>query len=485
VLLRDERGIYGISAERDYGGGLALILRRDRLAEARDPHLTAVLQPITGGRRRTGPFFRSLEEAFRSEIHHELLRRKGLCWPPPQERGVKWWSTDPKQQARNRQLFHGLRIKSLAIVNALIRQALAEAADPDALRLARRFSFGLRYPLYRAATLSQRAGQLAEVFPALAVMLFCAHSTDTAAQRRRQEAIALVEAGAPLRRVAAAANFPMALRRVRPRTARWALAAGEICTQYPALFHAYLPDSHTRAKTWLRAVLGSADIGPDYGEWTAKHCFEISNEPDALFSTLEDIADWVKACYRSTVPPHVRRALLGRNHPDSIDHGGDQFVTRRFSPDMSLRTVLKLSGEWHEAVANNMTGPDGAFPPPWFEAGQLGGYNIIPIVSAGELYREGHAMRHCAGNYAADVHRGQLYLYSIREQGSRVATLALAFTHDRRVAISQLRGPCNASVPKPLERAVRTWLRGQTPRLPPLPAPKNGGPFPDEFDVPF
>ena len=41
-------------------------------------------------------------------------------------------------------------------------------------------------------------------------------------------------------------------------------------------------------------------------------------------------------------------------------------MARRFSPDMSLETVLRLSDEWHEAVANDLSGPQFDFPEPWW-----------------------------------------------------------------------------------------------------------------------
>jgi hypothetical protein len=464
-LLRDHHGIYGISAETNFVGDMkltSLILRRDLLADA-DMHYRCypVLQPIFGGTRH-GLFWYSLEEHMRQEIHHELLARRGLPWP----RVERWWSSDPKQQARNRQMFHGLRLKSLAIINALIRQALSAAAEPDALKLARRFQFQYRYWIYRAAALNHRAMQLAEAFPALAVAIYI-----DADKQRNQETAMMVEAGAPLRRVAEVMNIPMALRWVKPRAARAALAAAEVCRRDPKLFHAHMPDSLPRAALWLRAIRRADDSGPEFVEWTAQHCLQISNEPEALFSTLDDLSDWVKAGYRAQVPPHVRRALLGR-HNDAPS--GEQFVTRPFSPDMSLRTVMKLSAEWHEAVANNMNGPDQTFPPPWCGAGQSNGYEIIPITTAGDLYLEGRAMHHCAGTLTRGVSAGRCYLFSIREHGERVATLELVRGGEDQARVGQLRGPCNAQVSKSIKRAVRVWLREQRPRLPSLPKRNKG-----------
>jgi hypothetical protein len=164
-LLCDRRGIYGIGVSDAYDiEALAwacgidetdnpkppdLILRPDMLRCARRSfNKSAVLQKIMGGFRH-GMFTHSHEESLRQVIHHEALLRAGLPWPPPDSIGMRYWSRDKKQQDRNRQIYHGLRRGSLHIINKLIGTALQEAADPDALKLARRFAFHFREPIYR------------------------------------------------------------------------------------------------------------------------------------------------------------------------------------------------------------------------------------------------------------------------------------------------------------------------------------------------
>jgi hypothetical protein len=193
-LLRDRRGIYGIGVSDAYDieavawacgvdpkdtwqieRASNLILRPDMFQFGNISG--AVLQKITGGFRH-GMFTRSPEERLRQVIHHEALIRAGLPWPPPHdpwplEKEIKYWSRDKKQQGRNRQVYHGLRRGSLHIINKLIGIALQEAADPDALKVARRFRFCHREPIYRAGAKSRRALQLAEAFPVLALAVYC------------------------------------------------------------------------------------------------------------------------------------------------------------------------------------------------------------------------------------------------------------------------------------------------------------------------
>ena len=480
-LLRDRRGIYGIGVSDPYdiealawacGAGPRdtyrtphvgnLILRPDMLQSGKECEYRpgAVLQKIIGGFRH-GMFTHSNEERLRQVIHHEALIRAGLPWPPQHEKGIKYWSRDKKQQDRNRQIYHGLRLGSLHVINKLIDRVLREAADQDALKVARRFAFrqGYRESIYRAGAKSRRALQLAETFPVLALAVFGgearywrhwhehpvtgfdfekieAAKSETA--RRVQEATDLIERGSRLRDVAAVMQIPMALRRVKPGAAHLAVACPN-----PEWIISLMPDSLPRMRVWLRAVYGAHHrAGSDFAEWTARHASQIPCQSEnELHSFLNDTADWVRASHGSD---------------------GHQLVVRPFKPTMSLRTVTKLSAEWHEAVASNLTGPQHTFPAPWFPAAKVNGVEIIPIDNSADLYREGASMHHCVGTYAEEVRAGRYYVYSICRDGERLATAGLILIGDR-VRLHEIRGPCNAAVPKQITAIVQRWLGAQAP----------------------
>jgi hypothetical protein len=465
-LLRDGRGIYGIGVSDlfDYEAvawscGIepelwehenpgALILRWDRLVETKPRY--AVLQRIVGGFRRS-IFHHSVEERLRQFIHHEALRRAGLCWPPrPNRDDPEWWSHDKKWQAHNRGIYHGLRLRSLQVINNLIGKALEEAADADAVKAARRFCFNHRENIYRAAALSRRALQLTDTFPVLALALYSAErwqrSDDLVA--RQNSAAALVERGARLRDVAAAMDIPMALRRIKPGAAH---LLAEVFCEHPEIMH-FMPEALPRSKVWLQLVRwANHNVGVDYAKWIAKNLAQIPGGLQQAGAFVSDLADWVRACTTTEADERVLPEVRGK-----------QFVARPFTPSMSLKTVTKLSADWHEAVAADMSGPRFAFPSPWYPAAKLGTYEILPIESSAELYREGAAMHHCAGTYACEVKCGAIYVYSIRGDGERLATLELG-RNGNRPALIQLRGPCNAQPPKEITAIVQRWLRAQPP----------------------
>jgi hypothetical protein len=469
-LLRDRQGVYGIGVSDAYDieamawacgaewrdtacrtpRAKNLILRPDMLHLGKQSPFGsfAVLQKITGGFRH-GMFTHSHEEGLRQVIHHEALICAGLPWPPTLE--LPYWSRDKKQQHRNRQIYHGLRRGSLHTVNKLISVALREAADPDALKVARRFPFRYRELIYRAAAKSRRALQLADAFPVLALAVYAktaAHwlykvdfSIDDVDDvwAKEKAAADMVERGVRLRDIAGVMQIPMALRRVKPgaahlvgpyHNAEWVISC--------------MPRSLPHVRTWLRAVRDAHLRGGfEFADWAAKHVLQIPvGSENELLSFLHDLADWVRATH---------------------GNDGHQFVVRPFKPTMSLRTVTKLSSEWHEAVASNMTGPQLTFPAPWFPAATINSVNIIPIDNSADLYREGATMHHCVGTYAEEVRAGRFYVYSIRREGEHVATASL-IRDGSRAQLHELRGPCNSPVPKQINALVGRWLRTQAPR---------------------
>jgi hypothetical protein len=472
-LLRDARGVYGIGVSEpfDYEAvawrcGVMpewftfehppepLILRPDWFMDTK-PH-RAVLQKIVGGFRR-GPFMRSGEERLRQFIHHEALNRAGLPWPPS-DHNERWWSTDKKQQARNRGVYHGLRCLSLHVINDLIGKALQEAADADAVKAARRFTLAHRERIYRAAALSRRALQLTETFPVLATAIYsdqwrllppAADFNNQDARRteladRKSIAAHLVDRGARLRDVAAVMNIPMTLRHIKPGAAH--LATDLFC-QHPEFLN-FLPDTTMRQRIWLPVVnWACARVDTDFGAWTARHVPKIAGRrAQEVGSFVSDIANWV----------HTGK------HTPAAPQAGHEFVVRPFTPTMSLKTVTTLSAEWHEAVAARMDGPDAAFPPPWYPAAKAGDFDILPIERSAELYREGAAMHHCVGTYADAVQSGDCYVYSVRHADKRIATFALVRCAVSAV-LSEVRGPCNAQVPQKIIATVGRWLRAQPP----------------------
>ena len=261
--------------------------------------------------------------------------------------------------------------------------------------------------------------------------------------QQQQDAAKLVECGARLRDVAAALNFPLALRHVPPGAAH---LVGSVVLRHPDLIQ-WMPRQTPAAKIWL-LVVGFAHNrgGDDFGRWIARHVSEIPGRLNGVAHTVTDLADWVRA----------------------REGSGREFVTRSFTPAMGLKAATQASQEWHEAVATHADCRQGLeLPPPWFPAAKQGAFEIVPIATAADLYREGQAMHHCVATYADRVREGACYVFSVRQSGERVATVSLV-RHGARVLIEQVRGPCNSTPTTAIMTAVQQWLRTR-------PAPANLG----------
>lgn len=270
----------------------------------------------------------------------------------------------------------------------------------------------------------------------------------------------LVKVGAPLRKVAECAGVPTALRKVKPGATHHALRGLELFTANPDLIHAHMPQSLPRMRFWLKTVAFAKALSPgvDFAEFVAKNVFWIGTADDEIIAWVENTADWVRACR-----PQSNSRLFRAS--------GSEFVTRRFSPGMSVRTVNALSEAWHEAVTNARSVPSFAFPVPWAQAAKADDYEILPITDNVELFREGRAMHHCVGTYGAEAVEGKCYIFSLRKDGKKMATIELVRSGDK-VELGQIRGRCNGLVAKEIKYAVRKWLKTQKPfLLPDKPGP--------------
>ena len=177
--------------------------------------------------------------------------------------------------------------------------------------------------------------------------------------------------------------------------------------------------------------------GDDFARWIARHVPEIPGRLNEVAHAVTDLLDWAYA----------------------REGSGREFVTRSFTPAMGLKAATQASQEWHEAVATNADCRQGReLPAPWYPAAKQGAFDIIPIATAIDLYREGQAMHHCVATYADRVREGACYVFSVRQRGQRVATVSLV-RDGARILIEQVRGPRNTTPPTAIMMALQQWLR--------------------------
>ena len=451
-LLADERGVFGVgltsgdSVVRTSSRGDRVILLRPG---ARGGHPSPALQPIPQGRMMWG----TAECDLIGDLLTAMLDRAGVARSgfTPGE----WPSLDSVAHASDRRRWHAYRRSAYAIVNNLVREALA-VAPAEALRAARRFPLKRRGEVYQAITASPRMLQLADTFPALLAGIVGAPGPV------RDEAVGLVERGAKLGVLAEHARLPLALRKCRPGVVGMALSlhadrlTGDPDVDLGRLVRAFLPATTQAQRRWFGAVRQAWHIGGPYLDWVARHALELGATRAAAGASVSDIADWVRAGYIAGIPKHTLRAI-GQH----VGTEGVGFVTRAFCPSMAVRTVRDLSGAWHEAVALSGTYAQKALPPPWRDAETIAGLTITPLSTAAEIAAEGRAMHHCAKTLIPKVACGEAYLFGVRRGDKRIATVEVGRSYGS-VAIAQMRGLSNALLDSDLQRTLRRWAGQQT-----------------------
>jgi hypothetical protein len=284
ALLRDEKGIYGIGLSDEYlqadlpndligyDGRLKdikLILRPDRITEACGNY-APILQKLP--RRRH--FRETLESELRDEMVRVMHHRAGI--------------SHGFADANQRRAFYGMPIKAARILNWVIGQVIP-VADPEALRVARRFTIRRRWWIYSAGIRNPRALQLAESFPFLAYLIYINERGDDEQQEKRKATSAMVDHGARLREIAAIWELPAVLRRIKPGAVH--LVFGLLRARPELLSH--MPEPLPQMRRWLRAVkYAQGQGGDDYAAWIARNWSEIRGQE------IADLADWIKASRR-------------------------------------------------------------------------------------------------------------------------------------------------------------------------------------------
>jgi PcfJ-like protein len=440
-LLRDENGVFGLAITNKEN--CPIITRPGMQANLRH---VAALQALP----RLKFFGSALEGQFADYLFTVLLARDGFDRRSRPRSPADWWAVEKEAQDRNRRRFHVRKRQAVLIINNLIREALG-VADQNALRLARRFYPNTRYRIYHIIAGSERMQQLAETFPAL-VYWIADRLGHTHRRAHREEAahraIEAVERGALLKTVADILEVPMAYRGIKPGACGIVRPADKLS----ALLYAYLPATTAAQRRWLRAIRRTEDVGEQYTRWVARNFANLDQGTIGLTTArVSDLGDWVRASYAAMTPAHIVHALTGGRRRQS------KLITRPFSPDMAAATVSELSDQWHQDVAMAKHA-DRPIPPAWRPAEKIAGIDFIPLTTAAEIVLEGRTMHHCVATYIDRVAAGRGYIYSVRN-GATLATVNVERDRDGKVRIDDMRGPCNAVLPKPLQAKIRRWFQ--------------------------
>jgi hypothetical protein len=282
-----------------------------------------------------------------------------------------------------------------------------------------------------------RIADLAASFPALLFALAVPRPEFDPAP-----ALACVIDGLSLTEAAAAADLPLWLRKLPPEAFVGSISRlpnGELFRRQIAN---HLPRSPKLASTWLRVV---ADVA------------SLAHEPAALWIAREIVRE-----PRRVTP--TRLQLIGLWSWFSLQPAtfGHELIRRPWAPDMHMSPALAAVDDWRTMIALHMNLGSEPIADMWLQAGHMAGYDFLPLNTVSAINEEADAMRNCLKSYGYGVACNASRLWSVRQNGERVATLRLGRLSGRRrdplPNIVELEGAGNVKAPKELWWAARQWL---------------------------
>lgn len=303
-----------------------------------------------------------------------------------------------------------------------------------------RFEMKVQKAVRRLIQSSPCLFDLAHVFPGALYVL----AARIGPAPKRRKALALVNAGAPLRDVAKELALPFWLRRLPPEAFSGPLTGVPSSDVFARRIANHLPGPDADRAFWLSSVTFAARAADEYfALWLAQQkIFDERGEPERLFAVLAAYA------WHSTNDTSVARRL----------------ITVPWRPEMAFDTAVCAAKSWLNRIRLVVQLGEGAMTDSWLVTGEAGGLSFVPLITSQEILVEAHAMQNCADQYADRLTRDRCRLFSVRRRGVRLATLEIG-PHPREMgvlAITQLKARHNLPVSNDVWQAAYAWLGTQS-----------------------
>jgi hypothetical protein len=325
------------------------------------------------------------------------------------------------------------KTKSIKYFNYLVKEIIKNA-NPECLRIARRFPAEYRLAIYIESLRDHKFAQLAEVFPLLACQIL---EVRYRKQRRIKaifnsdddylnNVIEKTDLSMKLKDLAELYKLPMCLRNIKPYCVEYAYRyeAVKFAEKYPQAFHAFMPTKTMQQHRWL-SVLGILRTHPfevnsadDYILWVMKNIPKKCNmKLNELNLYISEIDDWRRATRQNQDVIRLRVENLS------------------FNSKLTLDGAIERSKQWHEQIhtiqreQRIINANKYVFPKPPFNDFEKDGWTISALTKGEDLVYEGDAMHHCVNTYAQRVADGLCYIYSLKKDGERKATIELSISH--------------------------------------------------------
>lgn len=267
--------------------------------------------------------------------------------------------------------------------------------------------------------------------------------------RARTSALALVSDGAPLTQVLHALNLPGWTRRLPPESLHHpfpdALCVRHDDRAFAATVAPFIPGRAEPNALWLNTVAAARAMGDrSFASWVAAR--SRRNPTLADLRVMRLVAAY--AFFTST-----------QKDAQACAH------ERAWSPNCSLGFALHEAHDWLVAQILMLQQRERARRYPHYCRHRFGEATFVLLETQHDLAEEGRLMRHCAARYAGATAAGQSFLYSVRCNQDRIATIEVkevaepARRHGITHAVVQSSAFGNARPHPAVTQACDAWVR--------------------------
>ena len=266
----------------------------------------------------------------------------------------------------------------------------------------------------------------------------------------REQLSSMCESGAQLRDVMRAYGLPLPLRLIDATvlTSTRATVIRRLALMNPSTLAQIIPATRPKQNAWLQAL----------DNWCGGMAYRsVRDRSQCLFF------EWAATNYPGVT---YREANMVRHMVDFVGAHADTF-----NPRWTLDRARAEEQKWHAELATvktvkrtrvalNTVIDYKPLPLLW----EHGGLSFVALQTGKALHAEGAAMHHCVATYWQDVVNSKSRIYSICENGNRVATLELSKRlinyrwETSRYQVRQLVGPCNSRPAPEVAKAVGTFV---------------------------
>lgn len=320
---------------------------------------------------------------------------------------------------------------------------IANDRSPDAIEnQVRRYAGRFRRPLRRLSAISPRYADLLFSFPAACVSIVTKRGTLTDAR----EALRLADGGAPLADIAAALQLPMWLRKLPPEAFDRALPKSigeESDAEFGRRVVNMLPAGRQSPACWLNWMLAARVAGGDeFSLWVAAQPIFRAKWPPPLNALLP----LAMFAWFSQHPELEATALMGA----------------RWTARMSMDRAAYLTRRWLHRVLQDLCLALPASRSVWAQQRHVDGFDFVPLLTSDQLAEEGVRMHNCLATYSIYVVHGVCRLYSVRSNGTSIASMDVRSLQGNGVpGIAQLLARGNSKAPAEVHEAADAWLKLQ------------------------